>query len=455
MANRFGRWLALLTMANVLLVSLVLGLGGHAVPQVRGWSWEGRWVTAADRVLFLRFNRVMNLDSVAASWQSAPPLPGRWQSQGQTLAYTLTQPVRYGQTYTLTLDQATDEDGQTLAQPWQVQVPTPPRRWVTLAVSGEHAGQLLAVDLDVRPSSLGHESGIPKITILTSQPVQEFQAAGETVAFLAQGDLYTWRQGRIQRQLRGDPQTILRFRLSVDGELLLAERLDPRQAGVTHLWQRSLSRWGSRWQPLEPLEGGDFLITPDNNSLLISQGQGLGLVPIQGSRTDITFLARFGQALFIQRDGTAAAMVEFLPDYQRVLWLVTNTGQQKPIFAADGSILSAVVDPVAPVIYSLVTVRDPETLVESPVLLAIDWQTGVITEIAEATFPEELSFALAPDGSGLIYSRMTPGGSGIPITPSGQAVASAATFWVPLDHGEPQLPPQPLGIAGAGVGWLY
>ncbi|MEN9264914.1 MAG: hypothetical protein Q6K99_01605, partial [Thermostichales cyanobacterium BF4_bins_65] len=98
----------------------------------------------------------------------------------------------------------------------------------------------------------------------------------------------------------------------------------------------------------------------------------------------------------------------------------------------------------------------PQTLAESPVLLAINWETGLMTEIANGTSDQEIQADLAPDGAILLYSLMTHGTAGIPRSPSGQPVSSAQTFWVPIeDNGDPHLPPQELGIPGAGVKWLY
>lgn len=453
--SAFIRWLLGLTLLNGVITGLILLSGLHTIPQVRGWNWDPRWVTVWDRVLFVRFNRVMDLESVVAGWQTDPPLPGRWQTQGQTLAYTLTAPVQYAQVYTVTLETAQDQEGYPLGQPWQQTFRTPPRHWVTVGTGDPYPGRILLV------TGQGEE-----ITPLTpaSWQVQEMSAGGDTVAFIANQHLYTWRSGRFRgmhsrlHKRLDSTQSLLQFRLAEDGTLLLADRLDPHTPGISHLWRLDLQSWFPRWQILPSLAGADFLITPDNTSVLISQGQGLGLVPLQGSPTDIAFLARYGQALAIKRDGTAAAMVEFQTDYQRTLWIVTNTGTHFPVFAADGSILQAQFHPTHPVIYSLVTLRDPETLAESPVLLAMNWETGEITTIAEGNLDQEIRFDVAPDGAVLLYSLMTHGGipSGAPLSPSGQPVASAQTFWVPLlDSSAPTLPPQNLGIPGTGVKWLY
>ncbi|MEN9253067.1 MAG: hypothetical protein Q6L58_11590 [Thermostichales cyanobacterium BF3_bins_165] len=436
-------WLLGLTLINGVVVAGVLLSGLHTIPQVRGWNWDPHWVTAGERVLFLRFNRVMDPESVAAGWQTDPALPGRWHAQGQTLAYTLTEPVRYDQTYTLTLRSARDQEGYPLGRVWQQQFRTPPRHWVTLSAP---QGQLLQVT--------GQGTTITPLTPGSWQ-VQEMAAGGPTVAFLTKDGLYTWQRGRIRRRW-DQPQSLLQFRLAPDGTLLLADRLHPNQPGVSYLWHLNLQSWFPRWQPLESIAGADFLITPDNSSILISQGQGISLIPLQGSPTDIAFLARYGQALAVKTDGTAAAMVAFQPDYERALWIVTNTGEHLPVFAADGSIRQVLFHPVQPVIYSVVSIRDPQTLAESPVLLAINWETGLMTEIANGTNDQEIQADLAPDGAILLYSLMTHGTAGIPRSPSGQPVSSAQTFWVPIeDNGDPHLPPQDLGIPGAGVKWLY
>ena len=86
-------------------------------------------------------------------------------------------------------------------------------------------------------------------------------------------------------------------------------------------------------QPLN-VRGGEFLITPDSQTLAIAKGEGIALLPLKPGANPLDFLPKFGRVLSFSRDGRAAAMVNYNTDnaklkYTRSLFYVNNQGIQK------------------------------------------------------------------------------------------------------------------------------
>lgn len=75
------------------------------------------------------------------------------------------------------------------------------------------------------------------------------------------------------------------------------------------------------------------MITPDSNAIVIAQGQGLAVVPLNPEQAaqPLDFLPQFGMVLSFARNGAAATMVKFNADFTRSLFLVSNQGEQKRI----------------------------------------------------------------------------------------------------------------------------
>lgn len=170
---------------------------------------------------------------------------------------------------------------------------------------------------------------------------------------------------------------ILKFDLALDGSRIVIQRApkDGAALGQVSLWQIPE---GQSLQLLENVQGGDFLIAPDSRSLVIAQGQGLAILPLDSSVNDqpLEFLPKFGMVLSFARDGSAATMIKFNPDFTKSLFLVTNQGQQTELLKTTGSILRATFDSQKKLLYCLLTeVGSGEEYVEIPYLATIDIAT--------------------------------------------------------------------------------
>jgi hypothetical protein len=204
---------------------------------------------------------------------------------------------------------------------------------------------------------------------------------------------------------------ILKFDLSQDGQRIVLQRA-PRQGsrlGTVSFWQLA----DNSLQELQGVTGGDFLIAPDSNTLVIAQGQGIALLPLDDQRTDkpLDFLPQFGVVLSFASDGTAATMLKFNSDYSRSLFLVTNQGIQIELLKTTGSILSTAFGPQKQFLYCLLTQLQPgKDYIEIPYLAKIDLQTSRLTPLFKLQPQDNSNLSLAPDGSALLFDQVTEEG---------------------------------------------
>ncbi|NJK29531.1 MAG: Ig-like domain-containing protein [Acaryochloris sp. SU_5_25] len=476
--------LTVIAILAILIGILVVG-GDHTTPLVRGFNWQDKSVGIEDKAFTLTFNRAMDWPSVKEHLQITPNLSGKLSWAGRRLAYTLTQPIPYGTQFQVKLTHVqearrTPNDRTKVMQPFSGQFRSRDRAYCYLGVNGEEAGRLILNNLTQKQKN-----------ILTPADwvVLEFQPYpyGDRLLFSAtprdseaQGNfnpqLYTvttglavnppemdspppQQAGQIELVLDNKTYQILKFDLAPDGSRIVLQRA-PREGsglGEVSLWQ--LPTGGSP-QPLEKVQGGDFLIAPDGRSLVIAQGQGLAIVPLDGTATDqpLEFLPKFGMVLSFARDGSAATMLKFNPNFTRSLFLVTNQGEQTELLKTTGSILSAVFDPNQQLLYCLLTqVGAGKEYVETPYLATIDLKTKTETRLLDLPNQRDMSMALAPDGSALLFDQAIEAKTenpGVMRTKQGSAIATSNLWLLPLQSTDGQ-PRQPQGIgSGLDPQWL-
>ncbi|WP_244350977.1 hypothetical protein [Thermostichus vulcanus] len=440
------RWVAGITFGSLMVGIILFLLGNHTAPYVRDFNWQQQRVGSRDLQMVLTFNRPMDPDSVEAHLQIQPPLPGRMRKLGRRFFWTLTEPAPYGQTYRVQLQAAQDERGQPMSRPFEGEFRTPDRQLLGIGTEPPQAGRLFLFNLETHSTTLLTPAGM-KVTQMQPSADGRYVYYFATETGIQHQDLYRLNLEDQTAELLLDHQGYqnLRFQVSPTGELVVAERMplqrDPSGLVETQLWIQETHRDPFQRLDLDTAVGGDFLISPDESSLLISQGRGVGIVPLHPRAAAESFLAQFGQTLAIRPDGAFGALLRFNPDYTRSLWIVSNTGNSQEIWVAEGSIGVGAFSTTAPVFYGLVNEIDPETYTESPRLLAIDWEEGRQTEVVRAEYPIGLDFSLAPDGRTLAYTLLEPfQGLPDPLAPlsrTGQAIASSQVWLLDVEDGLP------------------
>ncbi|MBW4582404.1 MAG: hypothetical protein KME42_22780 [Tildeniella nuda ZEHNDER 1965/U140] len=482
-----------LIVALSLLIGILLLSGNHASARVRDFSWQGKQVGADDTAFTLTFSRPMNHASVESNLRIEPPLAGRVSWAGRRMAYTLNTPAPYGTQFQVKLPNAQDRfasDGKVSMQPFTGLFETHDRAFAYIGVSGEEAGRLVLFNLNQQQ----HQILTPKDMV-----VMEFKAypRGDRLLFaatqrttqptaLTEQQLYTVTTGiQVESPMQPDAQAApvkalpstaplgtvalvldnkeyqnLKFDLSADGNVIVVQRVNRANPNDFGPW---LVKAGEAPQALKGEPGGDFLITPDSNSLAIAQGQGLAILPLQPNAKPLNFLPKFGMVLSFTKDGSLATMVKFNTDNTRSLFLVGNQGDPKELLRTTGSILSARFDPTKQTLYCLLTelLTGGNVYQEQPYLAAIDLKTAKLRPLVMLPKQRDVQVSLSPDGLALLFDQTTEAtrdddAGGQLRDSTGNAIASSRLWLLPLDPANPaaKIQPESLPLTGLRPLWL-
>jgi hypothetical protein len=468
-----------------LLTGLLLLTGDHTLPKVRNFSWQNRQVGAEDRSFVLNFNRLMNWESVTKHLRITPELTGKTSWAGRRLAYTLDQPVPYGRAFQVELTQAEDNalveanHQPKKMQPFNGQFRSRDRAYIYIGVDQAEAGRLVLQNLTLNRKTLLTPANwvVSEFKPYTSGDLILFAASSKNNPSSFDPQLYTVTTGlqpdppdaappakqpagKLKLVLDNHDYQLLKFDLSADGQNIVVQRAAKANQGQTSLW---LLHADQTPQLLSQQSGGDFLIAPDSNTLVIAQGQGLAVSALSAQQdlASLDFLPQFGMVLSFASDGSAAAMVKFNSDYTRSLFLVDNQGGQKQLLRTTGSIVRAEFDPGKRTLYCLLTKLLPGGgYSEQPYLAAIDLATSKLIPLLDLPGQRDVQISLAADGSALIFDQVVAaaadqGSSSSLQTEQGQAIATSNLWLMPIapDHPTQVLAPQPLS-SGFHARWL-
>ncbi len=427
----FLRWQPLDRIALTLIVTVMVMIGGLAwggdqtLPRIRNFSWQDRDVGAEDQAFILSFSRQMDWNLISEAIEISPPLPGKTSWSGRRLAYTLEEPIPYGERFQINVDIPTEPPARPEMEPFSGFFRSRDRVMAYIG-TGANAGRLILKNLTLQQETVL----TPKnLTVIDFQPYPN----GERVVFSAinaeaaqtDAELYTVttgitlrppetpRQspqppGQLHKLLDNADYQLVKFELSRDGERIVTQRIQRGPNGETSLW---LLEGNQAPRELNQLNIGDFRIAPDSENLVMAQGEGLAIVPLsnQGQTELLSFLPQYGLVLAFSPNGRNAAMVKFNPDFTRSLFLVTSQGQAKELLKTTGSLLSAAFDPRGKVLYCLMTRLQPEAQFREQSFIAmVDIRDGELTPLLELAGQQELAIHLAPDGSGLLFDQTTP-----------------------------------------------
>jgi hypothetical protein len=477
---------ALVWMSVLALLTVLLLFGGdRTAPRVRDFNWQSKQIGAEDAAFILTFSRPMDHPSVERNLQISPALPGKVSWAGRRMAYTLTTPAPYGQSFAVQLQDARDRIGagigQTALQPFAGQFQTRDRSFAYIGVDGDEEGRLITYNLTRQQKQILTPKELLVMDFKPYPLSDRILFAATDRAARSQGivgqKLYTVTTGiqlqppQLDSQLlvepikaqpaekvelvldSGDYQN-LRFELSADGKTIVVQRVNSKTAEFGP-W---IIRTGSAPEPLKGEPGGDFLITPDSNSLAIAQGQGLAILPLQPDAKPLDFLPKFGTVLDFSRDGSLAAMLKFNGDRTKSLYLVNNQGIETELFRTNGSIRKAEFDPTKQIVYCLLTelITNNNLYQERPYLAAIDLKTKQQTPLAVLPMQQDIEFSLSPDGLAILVDEAVAVKDGNLPDASDKAIASSRLWLLPLTPTNPtaKLKPESLPLPGLHPRWL-
>ncbi len=430
------RWAIALMAILALLTALLWGSGDHSLPRVRGFNWEGRQVGSMDQAMIFNFSRPMDRETVEQGFKLEPPLPGKFSWARRRMAYTLDVPLPYGdQEYRVAITGAKDALGGAGAremEPFVGRFRSRDRAFVYIGVDGEEAGRLILYNLtqqgatvltpenlvvsDFEPAPEGDRivfSASDRQSFLQGLPDQQIYQVTTGLSDGSNPDQKPQSAGEVVQILDSQNYLNLGFDLAPNGKTLLVERAEKQNPGASFgLW---IIQGNQAAKPFETAPGGEFLITPDSQSLVMAQGEGIAVLPLESGAKPIDFLPKFGQVLDFSPDGTQATMVKFNGDYTASLFWVTNQGIQKELWRLDGAVLQAQFDRTQTRLYCLFSKRIPgEIYQEQPFVAVLDLEKAKAAKglTAPKTLYElpvnqrDVTLNLAPDGLALIFDQV-------------------------------------------------
>lgn len=451
--------------ALLLAISLLLILlGDYSTVRVQSFSWQSSTVGAENGAFVLTFNRPMNPDSIRADTAPesvcaddqaddnlivTPCLPGRISWAGRRLVYTLDAPAPYGEGFTVSLTDARDrlaQPGDANFEPFIGNFASRDRAFAYIGTEAEEQGRLVLVNLsqqgakailtpanltvlDFEPYPLGdrllfsatarnQSDGILDASLYTVATGLTPQPPEDPVLVEQALKPTTEPQGTVTEILpSGDYQT-LAFDLAPNGRTLVV-----RPVGRTNSTD-DLDIWVlTEGQDLRRLSAeqavGELLIAPDSKTLLLLQGQGTTIIPldtetnadtVEAERLD--FLPEFGRVFDLTSNGTAAAMVDFKQNNPELRWtetlvLVNSQGDEIELLNVDGGISDAQFDPTNQVIYILASRLLPvDDYQEQPFLTAVNLDTQDSVELLTLPPQTQATMAVAPDGLALLFTAV-------------------------------------------------
>ncbi|ESA36755.1 hypothetical protein N836_05825 [Leptolyngbya sp. Heron Island J] len=444
---------ALMVLLAIVISAMVL-LGGPAAVRVRNFTWKDRQIGATDTAFLLTFSRPMDQASVEQNLTIDPPLPGRFSWAGRRMAYTLDLPAPYGNEFTVNLTQARDRfSGPTgTFVPFEETFQTRERAFAYIGMEGENQGRLMLYSLsdqsktaltpegwtvmDYRPYSQGNR--ILFAAIETGQTNQQDQRLYTVTTGI--GDSSSAESGQIETILDSDDYQNLKFDLSPDGETIVVQRVNRNNPGDFGPWVVSQEQEPRR---LETEPGGDFMVAPDSQSLLLQQGEGTAIIALNDAQDEqsgetLDFLPQYGLVMDVADNGSAAAMVSFNQDdpekrYTQTLFWVSSQGDEKPLLDVTGSILDAQFDPTSELLFCLTSeLIESDTYQVQPSISAVNLETGDLETLWTLPPQPSVHMSLAPDGLALLFDETTPGGDNSVVLADGIAIASSKLRLLPL-----------------------
>ena len=483
------------------LIVLMLLLGSQSLLQVREFSWQGKTVSPEDVAFLMTFTRPVTTESVEKALQIEPELPGKFSWAGRKMAYTLTVPPAYGETYKISLPEAEALLGDVDFDPFEATFQTRDRMFAYIGAEGEEAGRIVLFNLTETEKTLLTPEGqqVMDFEVYPGRDRILYSAVPDSESqdgSLSAAKLYTittglgevssvptwqfWRSaqtstaGDIEMLLSSETYQNLKFDLSPNGEVIVVQRVNKENPADFGPW---VLAEGEKPRKLETEPGGDFTIAPDSASLLLQQGEGTAVIAlaqttesqgdVAGADELLDFLPDYGLTLDIANDGRAAALVNFNQDdpdkqFTQSLFWVSNQGEEKELLQTDGSILSAQFSEQGDILYCLINQlieNDSEYLV-MPYLSAINVDTGKEQKLIEMPPQSDITVALSPDGLAILFDEALASEA---QTNDEAFVGPSHRLWLlplfttlddRLTRKPTSLPPTELEIAGRNPVWL-
>lgn len=395
-------------------------------PKVVDFTWQDKELGAADKAFILTFDRPMDHQTVEKNLVIHPPLAGKISWSGRKMAYTLQAPIPYGEKYQVQLTDAKEHfygnptDGKTM-QSFIGQFRSRDRAFAYIGTDGIEQGRLIYYNLTQQEKLLLTPNNLTVVDFKFNGQGDRllFSAADKSLGFEGLRQLQLYSLSINPEQLSHSiPEPTLtldnkdyqnnQFDIAADGKTIVVQRLNRQNPSDFDLW---MLKEGEQPLPLKVM-GGDFKIAPDNQSLAVARGEGIGILPLQAEAKPLDFLPKFGQLLNFSPDGSAAALINYNTEsaqkrYQRSLFYVNNQGVQKELLNTNGSILNCQFTGNNRELYCLLTELLPgANYQERPYFARIDLKTQKLTPLVALPESRDTKVSLSPDSLALLFDQV-------------------------------------------------
>ncbi|AIE75596.1 MULTISPECIES: hypothetical protein [unclassified Synechocystis] len=436
-------------------------------PKVQSFSWDGANLGAQDRAFIMTFDRPIDQREVEKNLVITPALPGKISWAGRRMAYTLENPIPYGTDYDIQITNVREQyagqhksalrgrQGQMIA-PFSSSFRSRDRAFAYIGTQGIEQGRIVFYNLTKQRKTILTPPGLTVVEF-------KFYDQGKGILFAA-AESQLGFEGLRQLQLyqipvveSDNPQELPKptlvldnqefqnnqFDVSDDGKAIVVQRVNRQNPADFDLWIVKNQQKPERLK----VQGGDFQIAPDNQSLAVARGEGIGILPLQPEARPLDFLPKFGQLLNFSADGSAAALVNFNTEdaqkrFQRTLFFVNNLGVQKELVDTDGSIVSCEFGRNNQTLYCLLTKLLPgDEYIEQPYFVQIDINSGEVFPLLKLQDYRDTKMSLSPDGLALLFDQViidpdTPANSRL-NTDGGEAIADSQ-LWLLIPPLKPE-----------------
>ena len=448
-------------------------------PQVENFSWADQELGSQDQAFILTFDRQVDRQAVEENLAIAPALPGKISWVGRKMAYTLERPIPYGTTFELQLSDVREQftNGSQEAQlvPFNATFQSRDRAFAYIGTQGVEQGRIVYYNLSKQRKTILTPPGLTVVDFQFYDQGKQILLAGtdSQLGFEGLQQLQLYRQEVVETdnpQLVPKPQLVLdneefqnnQFDVSSDGETIVVQRVNRRNPADFDLWMLAGNQAPKRLK----VQGGEFQIAPDDQSLAVARGEGIGILPLEPESKPLDFLPKFGQLLSFAPDGSAAALVNFNVEdaqkrFQRTLVFVNNQGMQQELLDTEGSIVSCEFSDANRWLYCLLTQLLPgDNYLEEPYFVQIDLKSGEVFPLVKLNNYRDTQVSLSPDGLALLLDQVQTDPNAAAQNPlnndAGEAITSSQ-LWLLIPPLQPEngdkAELKPLSINGFHPQW--
>ncbi len=458
-----------------IIISILLILDNPNLPQVIGFSWEGKEIGVNDQSFTLNFNRLMVQKTVEENIEIVPSLKGKTSWSGRDLTYTLTDIPQYGKEYTLSLNSAKELNRFNQGKEIQSFISKFKSRDLIYGYIGlkeiettQQAQTLEEKKKEEKGKLIFYNETLNESTILTTPDLLVVNFAiypeGDQAVISAfnpnegfnQQKLFTVTTGlnfqnkdsintvgKIRLLLDNKDYENIKFKLSKNGQTLIVERKNRQDPNDHSLWVIFKD------QDPKPLGilGQDFDISPDGNTLILTLSEGIALqaLNVNGQQG---FYSGYTQFLAFSADGSQKLMEKFNSHQNYSLILVNKEGKEKELGISFAPFIHCQFQPAKEeIIYCAKTeiMQKDGTYSEKSILARMELSDLEFFPLISLPNDPNFTMSFSSDGAYLIFDQIQPATDNLKIrgiNEQGKTIALGKLWVFSLPTNNPEITPE-------------